>query len=1021
MSDLGGGIIRSFSFSKAWGTNPSAATGEVLIDAVGGVNPSLAVGDYLTFAFGSLASFPGVVSEVGVASSFGQGLVQTFQVVDNRVRLGWQSVFGAWNIEDDTLSNHSARPPSPSTGPSSGDSGDDALGFGPIGDPPTPVGVDSLPVSATPWAQRRRYKHLLPQHFQSGLWTYTDTPLTTTEILNSAFNNAWGDYGFTRNYHAALNTSILTGLDYTSGIKLANLISEINSKCGLEITISGSRTLIWGRKGDGLPPLPDSASTPISNGSALTSVDSAVRVVGERTRIQKLNIGLEPDWNQAWNAWIDEAAWRREVAAAFEMPTATKAEQLVLSAFARHVTVYQYAKKKEDFSLLDTRPFGRVSRSALPAWVYIRELVYRSYRIPPDFVLHGVPLSSMDFADSLICNTDVTGEGLAAKQCYADSPIQFYPSVQATVIVRGQPLDLINARDIRLFYRNSTEDLRNEWTAASDFEVDAIGKSIRFAVPTFIDGDAAEGKSIFLRINKGEGGGEDLTSKVAAGSDYLDVVVPNPGFEIYPAQVQASFCFLMGRFFRDYGVSPRRGFIPASGLDLHVLDMADDDGFSSAALAAIDNTALRLPDVSGSFKELLYEDGVGAIAKANAVASSALELSAVQDSGGFTRNGVVGTSLTPVVDRITVNINFNGGVTEEVQYTKARTTTAALAERTMQRIQRTEELFSGQESLKREIREYRLMAAAERRPATSRDGARESISDALNKPVGGESPQVHTVKNNPAAAPEGVWRAGHFVWLDAAGVPTATGGTFGGVLVAKPHEDSTELSIAYAGRVPALVAANLPVNSVIAASPGESIGTSSGAVTIGRLAHGEATPDSDSGEVLAMVDLGGGSAEKVVPLHIVGSRPQYMPVPGASPAEGARRYWIEWGTVNDLLATNWDDPFDVSETTYFFAKVYLRTTSTIKVTSWEIVTGPLVTSHETPEWLPDEVRPAYVIVMLGAVTVTTPGGGSPVFSIQNGGGGSFLFYENIARIEPGSAGVGDVDVTRQVIYHRLQY
>lgn len=1017
MADVGGGVIKEFSFSKAWGVNPSAATGTVLLDIVNGGSPSfnLAVGDYVIYSFGSVASFPGIVSEVMEDQSFGQGRQQRFTVVDNRVRLSYQWVFAAFNIEDDTARNCAARPPSADAGSSSSSLGTNAATFDLITST-DPLGVVPDPEPATPWTQRRRYRHLLPQHWQSGLWTYTDAPLTTVQILNYAFNNAWGDFGFSRNYHSALNSVVLTGLDYSTGIRLANLISEINSKTGLDITIDGARTLIWGRKGEGLLPVKDTTCAPYSSGLSLSANDTGVRVVGERTRIQCVNISLVPDWKEGWGEWIDEVAWRREIATTFSLPTATKADEADLSAYARQVTVYQYAKAKNDTSLLDSRPFGKTSRNDIPAWVYIRELVYRSYRIPSGFSLHGVPLSSLDIADSLLLATDVKGEGVLAKQVYATSPAQFYPAAQASAIVRGQPLDLINERDIRLFYRNVTRDLRNEWTTAPDFEVDAINKSIRFGAPTFIDGDPTAGESIYLKINKGEGGGEDLASKVEEGSDYLDIVVPNPDFKITPAEVKASFCFLAGRFFKDYGRGPRRGSINSSGLDLHLIETTNTETPSAPGLSSFPGAKVRLPSSAAArFMELLYQDGGGAIAKADALADSAILHQSVQASGGFTRNGLVGTALTPVVDRITVNVNTSTGITEQVEFTKARSSGAAFAERTLQRIQRTEELYSGQDALKREIREYRLIAAAERRPVKGKTSGHTSMAHVFEKPVGCENASTQTVRDTGGAAPAGGWKAGHIVWLDAKGTPVSTGGAFGGVVVCAPSSGSDQISIAYTGRVPVQVAAGIPVNSVIASDPGSAEGSTAGSVTIGRLAHGEATPAADSGKLLAMVDLGGGSPAPTVPLHIVDSRPSYIPAPASPPAGESKRYHVTWGTLNDQLATNWDDHFDITETTYFFASATVPTTGSLKVTSWEILTGTTVDAYVTGDWESGDDRPATAVHLLGSVIFTD---GKP--EVVNAGGGSLLLTEHITSIAAGGS-AGTTVMSKHLHFLRLNY
>ena len=150
---LGGGDISDFSFSKAWGVNPAAASGTVIIDTSGGGSTSfsLAVGDYVTYSFGSVASFTGVVSEVGTVTEWARGLVQSFQVVDNRVRLSWQAVFAAWNIEDDYYSKSMARPVSPSTGSDSSDSGDDSVDITGT-DSETLPAVLAPPIAAAPAA-----------------------------------------------------------------------------------------------------------------------------------------------------------------------------------------------------------------------------------------------------------------------------------------------------------------------------------------------------------------------------------------------------------------------------------------------------------------------------------------------------------------------------------------------------------------------------------------------------------------------------------------------------------------------------------------------------------------------------------------------------------------------------------------------------------------------------------------------------------------------------------------------------
>ena len=69
-------------------------------------------------------------------------------------------------------------------------------------------------------------------------------------------------------------------------------------------------------------------------------------------------------------------------------------------------------------------------------------------------------------------------------------------------------------------YHNGGRSLRTEFTEAGDFEVDNQNKSIRFRSPVCIDGDPAQGKSLYLLLNKGEGGGTDISLLVTADSEY---------------------------------------------------------------------------------------------------------------------------------------------------------------------------------------------------------------------------------------------------------------------------------------------------------------------------------------------------------------------------------------------------------------------------------------------------------------------------------------------------------------------
>jgi hypothetical protein len=160
----------------------------------------------------------------------------------------------------------------------------------------------------------------------------------------------------------------------------------------------------------------------------------------------------------------------------------------------------------------------------------------------------------------------------------------------------------------------------------------------------------------------------------------------------------------------------------------------------------------------------------------------------------------------------------------------------------------------------------------------------------------------------------------------------------------------------------------------------------------------------------------GGGGVKIVPLAIIGARPPYIaPSSPLPPNSSSRRYYIEWGTLNNLVAQNWNAHFDVSSTTYFFAKASLRTVDSFQVTNWEIVTGSSFSSHTTPDWPVGAPRPAHAVVLLGTVFVNNGGQ-----FISQSGGGSIVMGEHIATMRPGS-GAGDVLIGKQITYHRLTY
>jgi len=151
-------------------------------------------------------------------------------------------------------------------------------------------------------------------------------------------------------------------------------------------------------------------------------------------------------------------------------------------------------------------------------------------------------------------------------------------------------------------------------------------------------------------------------------------------------------------------------------------------------------------------------------------------------------------------------------------------------------------------------------------------------------------------------------------------------------------------------------------------------------------------------------------AEKF-PLKITASKPPYIPDSVSSPFPSQKRYYIELGSLNEKLANNWDGYYDISTTTWFFAKATLRTSNTLLVQNWEIVTGSSIDAYTTSNWMIGQDRPSTAFHVLGAVFVTD---GSHY--VTNMGRGSLMLLEQLTNIDEGPAGA--VNLGKQIYFIR---
>lgn len=170
---------------------------------------------------------------------------------------------------------------------------------------------------------------------------------------------------------------------------------------------------------------------------------------------------------------------------------------------------------------------------------------------------------------------------------------------------------------------------------------------------------------------------------------------------------------------------------------------------------------------------------------------------------------------------------------------------------------------------------------------------------------------------------------------------------------------------------------------------------------------------SPSGIVISASKKSAATAPRV-PLHILSRKPAYIAEPASPVTPPGKRYFIEWGVINEVVATNWDSEFDLSATTYFFAEITFAPSDQLKVASWEILTGAASDTHVTPDWDVGDPRPATMVILLGWVFVD-----GTAHTIAQSGGGSISVGEQITSITEG--GAGETVIGKQLVYQRQNH
>ena len=1015
MAEVIGGVwITKSQFTRSFGTEPASASLHGVL-APGETVSGIAVGDYIVSSFAGQV-FYGIISSAKEGLERDSGRIWSFNVLDNRIRLRWMLVFGQWNTAEDKTGAHTRLLPRPPEGefttgdPVGGDGADFSSGVSASFSVP-PVTTDEGSAS-----RGRVFSHIVASQWPVQLRTYTDAPVSAQDIIRNAVKYAVGGYSFSFDFHSGMSEPVFD-VDANGGMSMAAFIETIGSQLGLQVTLDGSRTLRWERKGEGTLVVPAPPVHLQEDGEEISAEPSKVRIVGDRTLVQLNNIILVPDWKEGWQEFISEPAWLDEVKTVFALPVTNSAEQAELAARSREITLRQYitAKGEDAVPLIDYGTWDLVSRLNMPVWKYLNEIVYRSYRISSTSEVFGIKLRNLEIHENLLCAVGLNGDNIH----YRSNPAEYYPQAAAFVAAKGQPVDLLNFVDREELVRLRSTDMNSVWSEVSDFTVDASTHTIRFASATFKDGDPGKGKSILLFPNGGQGGYENHTGDVSPTSDWLRIVLPNPDYVIAPAQVKVSLVFRLGRFFKDYGTGQRWKPEVVPNIAPHLLLKNAGDAFSHSKTAAFTGTLHTPGGAPGgsSLREVLYENGATAVDLADAQADGLIQRSGTERGGRWVRYGAVGAAVSGVIDRVTVTYDWQSGVSETVEFAKPRPSSGFVSSRDFARRVLTDELFGGQKDLEREIRNLRGIARLER--AASRNEVRKTanrvITDIFRRPLGGENPTVKTHLDINSQWPEGrgegvKWRAGDLMWLDDDGHPSRTGQNFAGAVVASSVREA--VVVATDGMVP--LAVNGGSTGNLSANPGEWFASNAGSYPIGHLAHGSPAPGSGRAIGLTKLGHGGGGAASVVPLHILSSKPAYIPEPTSPVSPSAKRFYIEWGTVKQVVASNWDAHFDIIATTYFFAKINFAASEDFVISSWEILTGADSDTHVTPGWDVGDPRPAYMVILLGFVNVE-----GLVHTIANSGGGSIEVWEQIHSILQGTD--GETRIGKQMVYHRISH
>ena len=650
---------QSYHLTRAWGASPGAGIVEYVGDG-----PLTSPGCKLSVTAAGKVWWGVVKSDTHKIASDGQ--LRTLEFVDVREYLNWDYTFCSFNQRKDII-------------------------------------IDGV--------LRRRYVHILPKDFNAGLKLYTDQPFTADQILGAILG--FTKRRFPKTYsvetewrnrsHVNMMLYPVFDLDFMGGRTLAAALTEIGEKLGLVFGLQDNQinpfALCWVRKGEGdLPTFDDghgnrSVFPPNSDqrrlGSMFSEHPNKVRIVGGRNLYQVMDVPLIPDWLPAWQQFLDPMLFEQDIfnrgseGGMRFFNTPNDPEQLIgrlrAAALAKTITVRGYAQLRAAVRLageapvdadewIDHRKWSGRMRADMPAELYMSALVFRAFR-PADFSFPNysgayVPLLSMEILPRLV--TRVSHDPVSGMMAaYPELPLDGAGYLIAQGYQIGQ--DSFRTLDPARFNVADWQGRQDLWQAIT-FSIDDTGEGIPFLLA----------EEPVIRSS-------DLLVK-GDGSDYP---ILSANFTLHIPAVRACLVFAAEPFQAMRGRGSR---------------------LAAETVANLNGEFVTSANGGTGITEIPYADGQLADEKAQMVAEALLRKPFVYAEGGYRIQGIVGTPLSPMIDRVTIHITPSGFY-EEVDFTAERRADRFVPERRYDRITREKFLMPGQEELREQGRALRREAA----------------------------------------------------------------------------------------------------------------------------------------------------------------------------------------------------------------------------------------------------------------------------------------------------------------------